>query len=71
VIIHFLNVNQYPKESGTNFGNLKINYMKYFIIGIIGTILWTMYEFYRAPMMDDDGRIIKEGKKLKDLFKKK
>jgi hypothetical protein len=45
--------------------------MIYFIIGFIGTIFWTMYEFYRAPMMDDDGRIIKEGKKLKDLFKKK
>jgi hypothetical protein len=44
--------------------------MIYFIIGIVGTILWTIYEFYRAPMMDDNGRIIKEGKKLKDLFKK-
>jgi hypothetical protein len=45
--------------------------MIYLIIGIVGTILWTIYEFYRAPTMDDNGRIIKEGKKLKDLFKKK
>ena len=42
--------------------------MIYVIIGLI--LLWTVYEFYRAPMMDDNGRIIKEGKKLKDLFKK-
>ena len=45
--------------------------MVYFIIGFFGLILWTIYEFYRAPMMDENGRITKEGKKLKDLFKKK
>ena len=44
--------------------------MTYFIIGIIGTFLWMVYEFYRAPMMDENGNVIKEGKKLKDLFKK-
>ena len=44
--------------------------MTYFIIGIIGTFLWMVYEFYRAPMMDENGKVIKEGKKLKDLFKK-
>jgi hypothetical protein len=26
---------------------------------------------WRAPMMDDNGRITKEGNKLSDLFKKK
>ena len=45
--------------------------MIYFIIGIVGTILWIAYEMYTAPMMDDDGRITKPGNKLSDLFKKK
>ena len=45
--------------------------MIYFIIGIIGTILWITFEMYRAPEMDDNGRIIKSGKKLSDLFKRK
>jgi hypothetical protein len=45
--------------------------MIYFIIGIIGTILWIAYEFYTAPMMDDEGKITKSGKKLSDLFKRK
>ena len=45
--------------------------MCYFLIGIMCTTLWVVYEFYRAPMMDENGRITKEGKKLKDLFKKK
>jgi hypothetical protein len=44
--------------------------MIYFIIVFGGLILWTIFEFYRAPMMDENGRITKEGKKLKDLFKK-
>lgn len=43
--------------------------MIYFVIGIIGTILWIAFEMYRAPMMDDNGKIIKPGKKLSDLFK--
>ena len=46
-------------------------YMIYFVIGIIGTTLWMIYEMYTAPMMDDDGRITKPGNKLSDLFKKK
>ena len=46
-------------------------YMIYFIIGIVGSILWIAYEMYTAPMMDDDGRITKPGNKLSDLFKKK
>jgi hypothetical protein len=29
------------------------------------------FEIYRAPLMDDNGRVIKEGKKLRDLFKRK
>jgi len=46
-------------------------YMIYFIIGIVGSILWIGYEMYTAPMMDDEGRITKPGNKLSDLFKKK
>jgi hypothetical protein len=43
------------------------------IIGvcIIASGLFIAYEMWRAPMMDDNGRITKEGKKLSDLFKKK
>lgn len=34
--------------------------------------LWTTYEIYRAPLMDEKtGRIIKPGRKLSDLWKKK
>jgi len=45
--------------------------IKYIAIGLIGTTLWMAYEIYRAPMMDNNGNIIKEGKKLSDLFNKK
>jgi hypothetical protein len=45
--------------------------MIYFIIGIVGTILWMAYEMYTAPYMDDDGRITKPGKKLSDLWQKR
>jgi hypothetical protein len=44
--------------------------MIYFIIGIIGAILWIAFEMYRAPMMDDNGKITKPGKKLSDLWRK-
>jgi hypothetical protein len=33
--------------------------------------LFIAYHMYIAPTMDDNGKIIKEGKKLSDLFKKK
>ena len=45
--------------------------LEYVAIGLIGTGLWMAYEIYRAPMMDDNGNTIKEGKKISDLFKKK
>ena len=43
------------------------------IIGLcmIASGLCIAFEMWRAPMMDDNGRIIKEGKKISDLFKKK
>jgi hypothetical protein len=45
--------------------------MIYFIIGIIGTTLWVAFEMYRAPMMDDNGKIIKPGRKLSDIWRKR
>jgi len=45
--------------------------IQYIAIGIIGTGLWMAYEIYRAPMMDVNGKIKKEGNKLSDFFKKK
>ena len=45
--------------------------IQYIAIGMIGTGLWMAYEIYRAPMMDDNGKIIKKGNKLSDLFNKK
>jgi len=41
--------------------------IQYIAIGMIGIGFWMAYEIYRAPMMDENGRITK----LKDLFKKK
>ena len=43
------------------------------IIGLcyIASGLYIAFEMWRAPMMDDNGKITKEGKKLSDLFKKK
>jgi hypothetical protein len=43
------------------------------IIGLfmIASGLFIAYEMWRAPYMDDNGRITKEGRKISDLFKKK
>ena len=43
------------------------------IIGIcmMASGLFIAYHMWKAPLMDDNGRIIKEGKKFSDLFKKK
>jgi hypothetical protein len=45
--------------------------MIYFIIGIIGSTIWVAFEMYRAPMMDDNGKITKPGRKLTDLWRKR
>lgn len=45
--------------------------MIYYIIGFVFSMVWIAYEIYTAPEMDDNGRITKPGKSLKDLFKKK
>ena len=33
--------------------------IEYLAIGMIGTGLWMAFEIYRAPMMDENGRITK------------
>jgi hypothetical protein len=43
--------------------------IKYGILLIV-TFIWIAFEMYRAPMMDENGKIIKPGKKLSDLWKK-
>ena len=45
--------------------------IEYVAIGLIGTGLWMAYEIYRAPTMDDNGKITKEGNKFSDFFNKK
>ena len=46
--------------------------MKYYIFGMLFSFIWIAYEYYTAPMMDEEtGRIIKPGKKLSDLWRKK
>ena len=46
----------------------------YQILGIIIIFvgIWFAFEIYRAPTMDENtGRVIKPGKKLKDLWQKR
>ena len=45
--------------------------IQYIAIGMIGTGLWMAFEIYRAPMMDDNGNTIKEGKKYQIYLRKK
>lgn len=45
--------------------------IKVYGIVFIITGLWIAYEFYRAPMMDENGKVIKPGKKLRDLWRKR
>ena len=45
--------------------------MKVLGLTLVFVGLWTAYEIYRAPMMDDNGRITKPGKKLSDLWRKR
>jgi hypothetical protein len=45
----------------------------YQIIGLLLIFagLWIAFEMYRAPMMDDNGKIIKPGKKISNLWRKR
>lgn len=43
-----------------------------YLLIFIAFIAWLSFEYWRAPMMDEQtGKIIKPGKKLKDLWRKK
>ena len=45
----------------------------YQIIGLLLIFggLWIAFEMYRAPMMDDNGKITKPGKKISNLWRKR
>lgn len=49
--------------------------MEYFIIGIVGTILWIGFEMWKSPLLDQkpDGSWveIRKERKIMDFFKKK
>ena len=45
--------------------------MRYILLIASITTLWMAYEIWRAPMMDESGKVLKPGKKLSDLWKKK
>lgn len=45
--------------------------MKILALVMIAIGFWFAFEIYRAPMMDESGRILKPGKKLKDLWQRK
>lgn len=46
--------------------------MKILALVLIFVGCWTALEIYRAPLMDEEtGRIIKPGKKLSDLWRKR
>ena len=38
----------------------KTQFMKYFLIVMLISWAWLIYEMYTAPIMDDNGNIIKE-----------
>lgn len=41
------------------------------IVLILLGVLWIAFEFYRAPMMDENGKIIRPTKKISDLWRKR
>jgi len=43
--------------------------MKYLLLASLVLILWLAFELWRAPHLDENGKVIKPTKKLKDLFK--
>jgi hypothetical protein len=45
----------------------------YQIIGLVFIFvgLWIAFEMYRAPTMDDNGKITKPGKKISNLWRKR
>jgi len=46
--------------------------MKVLAVTLIFVGLWIAFEMWRAPMMDEEtGKIIKPGKKISDLWRKR
>ena len=46
--------------------------MKFYLIGLLFSTIWIAYEMYTAPEMDEEtGKVIKKGKKLSDLWRKR
>lgn len=43
--------------------------MIYLFVGHTLLLLWIVFEIWRAPEIDDNGKVTKPEKKLKDLFK--
>ena len=42
------------------------------LIGLMVSVIWIAYEFWRAPHMDErTGTILKPAKTISDIFKKK
>lgn len=39
--------------------------------GALVSFIWIAVEYYTAPTLDQRGKVIKEGKKLKDILKRK
>lgn len=50
---------------------IKTNIMLIFGIVLLIISAWLTFEIYRAPLMDDNGNIIKKGKKISDLWRKR
>ena len=44
--------------------------MKILALALIASGLWIAFEMWRAPMVDQSGKLIKPGKKLSDLWRK-
>jgi len=40
-------------------------------IGALVSLIWIVVEYHTAPTLDQTGKVIKEGKKLKDILKRK
>ena len=45
--------------------------LTFILVLIVASVLWLVYEAWRAPLVDHNDNIIKPAKKLRDLFKKK
>jgi hypothetical protein len=47
-----------------------MNYIILYVILILSSVLWLSYEIWRAPLLDDNYKVIQEEKTFRDLLKK-